>query len=258
MLVEAALVFVVALFGGLLPLAGKWTDRRLHAAVALSTGVFLGAVFLHLLPSLSHVQVAPSTTAQDAAGHATHAHVQGQELHLWAFVLLGLLGVYLVEGLLLRSQDHDDLHRHRAVGYAALLGLCAHALMAGVGLAATREHTDQAAPVFLAVVGHKGFEAFSLTSVFQLAEADRRRIGCMIVLFALVTPLGMLAGYAITDVIGEYGLAILTALAAGTFLFVSLCELLPEVFHHREDGLLKTGLLAAGVLAMALFPGAVS
>ena len=33
-----------------------------------------------------------------------------------------------------------------------------------------------------------------------------------------------------------------------TFLFVALCDLLPEVFHHREDGLLKVVLVVAGVL----------
>ena len=101
LLVEASLIFLVALAGGLLPLVRRWTDRQLHAALALATGVFLGAVFLHLLPALAHLQ--------PAAGSEAHAPVD--EFVLWGCVLLGLLGVYLVEGLLLRSQDHDDLHR---------------------------------------------------------------------------------------------------------------------------------------------------
>ena len=45
-------VFVTALAGGFLPLLVRWDGRRLHLALALSTGIFLGAVFLHLLPSL--------------------------------------------------------------------------------------------------------------------------------------------------------------------------------------------------------------
>ena len=36
-----------------------------------------------------------------------------------------------------------------------------------------------------------------------------------------------------------------------TFLFVSLYDLLPEVFHHREDSLVKVLLIVAGVGAMA-------
>ena len=49
--------------------------------------------------------------------------------------------------------------------------------------------------------------------------------------------------------------AILTALAAGTFLYVCLCELLTEVFHHREDGALKVALLAVGVALTVVFEG---
>ena len=51
----------------------------------------------------------------------------------------------------------------------------------------------------------------------------------------------------------ERGIAI--ALSAGTFLYVCLCELLPEVFHRREDGLLKVVLLAAGIALMATVQG---
>jgi zinc transporter ZupT len=42
------------------------------------------------------------------------------------------------------------------------------------------------------------------------------------------------------------------ALAAGTFLYVCLTELLPEVFHHREDILAKIVLLALGIAAMGV------
>ena len=45
-------LLLVGLGGGLLPLLVKWNDRRLHIALALSTGIFLGAVFLHMLPEL--------------------------------------------------------------------------------------------------------------------------------------------------------------------------------------------------------------
>ena len=47
---EALVLIVVALAGGTLPLIVKWNERQLHTALALSTGIFLGAVFLHLLP----------------------------------------------------------------------------------------------------------------------------------------------------------------------------------------------------------------
>ena len=58
------------------------------------------------------------------------------------------------------------------------------------------------------------------------------------------------AGSRVTALLGAGGTSILTALSAGTFLYVSLCELLPEVFHRRQDGPLKISLLLIGVAAM--------
>ncbi len=281
---ECLAIFVVALAGGLLPLLVRWTDRLLHSALALSTGIFLGAVFLHLLPSLAGLTAlhdaeaevaAPSSTGAGGPGienanagvrladdpehersTAGHAHPHGDPT-LWFFVLLGVLAVYFIEALVFRTHDHDDLHRHRAVGYAALVGLSVHSLTTGIGFAAaTTVHESLELPVFISIVSHKGFEAFSLTSVFLLASFSRKRVVGLTVLFSLVTPLGVVLGTVFTSRFGAHGSAIATALAAGTFLFVCLCELLPEVFHHREDGAVKIGLLAGGITLMALCLGA--
>lgn len=309
----------IALVGGLLPLVARWTHRQLHAVLALSTGIFLGAVFLHLLPSIaatpaglpelggllagSHAS-AEAGALDDHAGHdhgeddhgdheghdhgeddhghgeADHDHDHGhsatadshaeeagsggghghghdhQPRTLWFFVLVGVIGVYLIEALLLRTHDHGDAHRHRSVGYATLLGVTVHALTAGFGLGAVVGDGTRFDVFLLAMLGHKGFEAFSLTTVFQLADFPRRRIIALMIAFSLVTPIGMLAAAEITGSLGESGIAIATAIAAGTFLYVCLSELLPEVFHHREDALAKILLLTTGVVLMVFFEGA--
>ena len=41
----------------------------------------------------------------------------------------------------------------------------------------------------------------------------------------------------------------------GTFLYVCLCELLIEVFHHREDSLRRIALLTAGIALTVAFEG---
>ncbi len=239
---DALFIFLTSLAGGLLPLTVRWTERLMHAILGLSTGVFLGAVFLHLLPEVA----ALDHHASNGGGH-DHG-----DLTVWMFVLVGVLGVYLVEALALRKQEHaDDLHRHRAVSFAALLGLSIHSLTNGMGLAAAAK-IGLAFPVFLSLICHKGAEAFSLTTVFHLAKFGRRHLVIQAVLFALICPLGILIGEILTESLSDHGLAIMTALAAGTFLFVCLCELLPEVFHHRQDMLLKIGLLVAGIFVMAL------
>jgi len=245
-------ILLVALAGGLLPLGFGWSERHLHTALALATGIFLGAVFLHFLPALSAMSLEASETAP-AGGAAPHAH--GGDRWLWLCVLIGVLAVYLTEALVLRTHDHDERHRHRAVGCAALLGLTVHALTEGIGLAAARADEVGSRAMLLAILAHKGFESFSLTTVFQLAGARRRTILYLVAAFAAVTPLGLWVGEHLTARLGGAGLAILTALAAGTFLYVCLCELLVEVFHHREDSVRRVLLLAAGIALMVAFAG---
>ncbi|MFT7677010.1 MAG: zinc transporter ZupT [Planctomycetota bacterium] len=243
-MLEIAGIFAVALLGGAIPLWVRWKERGLHIALALATGVFLGAVFLHLLPEVA-MQTAEAALADDHGHDHPGEHLHG-DLLPWLCMLVGALGVYLVEALFLRPHDHDELHRHRAVSWSALLGLAVHSLTAGMAFAVMRGKNIESA-MLLAILTHKGFEAFSLTSVFQLAQYSRKQVMLVVFCFALVTPVGILLGDFLAEGLGSQGVLMLNALAAGTFLYVCLCELLAEVFHHREDGAAKMGLLAVGV-----------
>ena len=229
-------LLVVGLAGGLLPLLVKWNDRRLHIALALSTGIFLGAVFLHMLPELP-----------DVIDDATI-----KPRLLWAVVLAGVLAIYFLESLVFRTHDHDDVHRHTAVGYATLAGLSLHAFTVGISLSATESATESYTPIMVGVLFHKVFESFSLTSVFQLAHFTQKKVVTLITLFACITPLGLLLGSKILPQLSPNATAIAVALAVGTFLYVCLTELLPEVFHHKEDVVAKVVLLLVGIGGMAL------
>jgi len=265
---EASILFLATLIGGLVSLAVRWTPRLLHVALAFSTGIFLGAVFLHLLPSLSaagadHGQhwEASVLDSQSFATAPAPAADEGPLTPLlegdgaWLFVLLGVLAVYLIEALILRTHDHDDRHRHRAVGVAALVGLSVHSFTAGLALAVMADRGLLIGTLLLGMVAHKVFDAFSLASVLLLAELRRARILLLLVAFAAVTPLGLLLGSAAATHLGAAGMTVVTALAAGTFLFVCVGELLPEVFHHREDGFAKVTLLGAGIAVTTLMHG---
>ena len=250
---DALVLILVALAGGALPLVVKWNERQLHTALALSTGIFLGAVFLHLLPSLSSMSAGLTQTGPAADGSVSTLGTHGNETWIWLTVLVGVLGVYLVEALLLRTHDYDDQHRHRAVGYASLMGLSVHAFTAGIGYAAASRDADLSTTILVAILAHKGFETFSLTTVFQLAHFGRARSLATIAVFSLITPAGILVGNLTTGALGPTGVALFTALAVGTFLYVCLCELLVEVFHHREDSLRKIALLALGIGMTVVF-----
>ncbi len=238
LLQSSLLVFALAVAGGLVPPLLSRTDRIQHLLIAFATGVFLGVVFLHLLPEVSRM----TTELEDGALGA----------ELWLFVLGGVVGLFLVENLAFHRRAHKkhgahDHGRHKTVEYATLFGLSVHAFTSGVGLSAAVEVEELRSPLLLSVVSHKAVEGFSLAAVSLLAGATRRRAVTLVALFALVTPLGAVLGSLVVGRLDGTGIAALTAVAAGTFLFVALCDLLPEVFHHHEDTWPKIALLAAGV-----------
>ncbi len=233
-LVETCLLtFALSAIGGIVPLVLRRTERLQHLLVAFSAGVFLAVVFLHLLPEV--------------------ASFARMETRLWSFVLAGVVGLYLLENVAIRGNAHGSLHggaddgQHRALGYATLFGLGVHAFANGLGLSAAEEIEELRAPMLLSVVSHKSVEALSLSTVLLLAAMDSKRVLVLVLALSLATPVGAIAGHALLPDLGSFGLQALTALAAGTFLFVALYDLLPEVFHEREDTGLKVGLLVAGI-----------
>lgn len=242
MLLYVLVIVAVSLAGGVLPLVLRRTDRMLHAWIALATGVFLGAVFLHLLPQVA--QLGQTAAAENGDGRAHGGHGAG----VWLYVLIGVLALYLLETLALARDGGSERGQHVTVGYASFLGLCVHAFTEGVGLAAASVDPELSAAVFVSILSHKFAETFSLSTVYLLARFGPRRILALTLAYALVTPAGVLLGQGLLPGAGLETAAVLTGLAAGTFLFVALCDLLPEVFHHREDVALKIALLAAGVL----------
>jgi len=292
---EALILIAVALAGAAVPLVVKRRDRPLHLLVALATGVFLGVVFLHLLPEVramaqgaaaggadGEILAAVSGQAEAAAGEAAdgahdHDHAEdalGGHRHgrlanrLWLCVLIGVAGLFVLENLIFKSEGHvhqgghhpghdhgggsSDRSRHVALGWAALLGLAVHSFTAGLGLAAAHTQEGLAGPVFVSIASHKATESFSLSTVFLLAGFPLVRILALACAFALTTPAAMFLGSWLVGDLSLAGVQVLTALAAGTFLYVAVGDLLPEVFHNRVDTLLRLVLVAAGV-ALSVF-----
>lgn len=138
---------------------------------------------------------------------------------------------------------------------AMFAALSVHSFLAGLSLGVTRAGTAEA--IFAAVVAHKTVAAFALGAAFVRARDARRRalsrcaIACWMILFAAATPIGVLAGAAIDPIGGDSATAaVLTAVAAGTFLYVGLFEVLAKELAPRARGLV--GKACAAVLGYAM------
>lgn len=226
-------IFLAAVVGALPPMLGHWSDRQLHRFVALGAGVFLGAVFFHLVPE----------TLGDSPGILTEVSL-----------LSGFMLVLFVERVLVRHRHVDckeqDLHRHQVMGMSAFVGLSLHSFMAGLALGAGLTKSGSALIIFLAIVSHKIVAAFSLATVFRLAEMPPRRLRILIAIFALITPLGALISLPLLNVLTEVHLSIPNSLAAGTFIYVATMDLLPEAFHDESKRLGTFIFLSIGIALM--------
>ena len=219
----------------------------MHLFIALSAGLFLGTVFLHILPELGGLHAVGDP---DGHAHGSDQHSAMADLIPWASALAGFLGLFLLEKVWLRGYENrasDDPHRF--VWLSTYIALSLHALAGGFGLAAIQSKWI----VVLPILWHKLTEAFSLTTVLRLAGVRSGRSWVLIVLFAVATPVGFLAGSSVLKAGG--GLEpILIGLAGGTFIYVAACDLLPEVFHNVGRPAPRVFALLLGILAAGLFP----
>jgi zinc and cadmium transporter len=249
-------VMAVSLFGGSVPLLGRVTHSRLQLYLSLSAGVMLGASFFHVMP--------------DALRMA------GDKVFGWS-ITLGVVGLFCLERFVAPhshetssklQQEHEHEpgcehdHEHHAApavsGWMAVLGLTIHTFMNGVALASAvqgdfGEWSKGALalpglPLFLAVILHKPADALAISTVLSRKGLSRSKLGLVQLGFASMIPVGALAFYWTSGSLEEsmettlIGAAL--AFSAGTFLFIALSDLLPEVqFHSHDRGLLFSALV---------------
>ena len=236
MVAPALAVFAATFLGGALTVFFRRTERVFHVLVAFATGLFLGIVFFDLMPQVwSH---------EPSSGLGA--------LRRGAFVLAGVLAPFLVENLLLPGRHGSEAHH--TLGWGSYFALSVHAVANGLGWAAASLGADAGLEqaVFVSLLSHKLPEGFSLATVLLLGGGSRTRALALLAVFACITPAGLFLGRAFFGTVGPGGIQALVALASGTFLYVALCDLLPEIFHQREDAAKKLLLLAAGLAASLL------
>lgn len=249
-LLQAALLLTaVSAAGALLPLYRRWSERGLHVFVAIATGLFLGTIFLHLLPELAAATARLSETADGG---------RSVSLRPWWAALAGLVLLFVLEKVWLgRRAGHSD--QHDVVCFATFIGLSAHSLITGLGIAGVPADTASFWPLIASVAVHKAGEGFSLAAVVRLARLPTARGLTLLAVFCIATPAGLVLGAQFASggqaAGGEQAAGIgplLTGLACGTFLYVAVADLLPEVFHGVRHGTERLLGLALGIAVAAV------
>jgi zinc and cadmium transporter len=147
----------------------------------------------------------------------------------------------------------------------AALGLALHSVLNGVALAAAVEHGSDGSwlagfGTFLVIALHKPFDAMTIGMLMAHGGWSLAWRHTVNALFSMAIPLGvMLFNLGLASESGDasddnkrYFIACALAFSAGTFLCISLSDLLPELqFHHHDRIKLSAALLLGLAVAYA-------
>jgi len=246
------LIFLTGLIGGRVPLklgTSVAHQRFFSLGNAFAGGIFLGAGLIHMLPDATHY----------------FGQFFGSDFNYpiaFCVAAVGFVFILLLEKVVLSGKEsavitevsksnQDPLF----LAYILAVLLSVHSIIAGLALGAENSAVDSFA-IFIAIVAHKGSASFALSVNLCRSDMKPERIMRIIAFFSCMTPLGIIAGAGISQLLTDrYEMlaeAFFDALACGTFLYITSLHIINEEFFNPKDKWLKFSFLASGLGLMAL------
>jgi zinc and cadmium transporter len=261
------IILGASMLGGMLPHWFRLTHRGMQIAVSFVAAMMLGVGMLHMLPhAMAEARVASPSAA-------------GVEFAVMLWALAGWLTMFFIERFFCfhhhdvesdtaghlheheESCDHGHHHQHDITWSGAAFGLTVHSVIEGLALAASVYHRHDSLPLaglgtFLVIVLHKPFDSMTIGMLMARGGWSAQWRHAVNALFALAIPAGIGLFYAglMSDAPSGSLLAYSLAFSAGTFLCISLSDLLPELQFHDHDRVKLSIALVIG-LALALAVG---
>lgn len=243
--IYSILLLIVSMAGAFLPRIKKMDDTKAHLLVSLSAGIFLGLLFFLLLP--------------EAIEECEHG---GIGVHVMMCALAaGFITILLIENIIKHRHMGTcsceccmDAHSHKITSMSSFIGLSVHAACDGMALASTFLAGEDVG--LIATIGmciHKFVVLFSLSTTMILAGNDNHSAYSRLFIFSMITPIsGLIFFLALSgiDIDGFTGLPL--AFAAGSFMYVSMCDMLPEAFHRKKQDSASMMLVVAGIILILL------
>ncbi len=208
--------FVSAFLGGALNLINlRFSREWLKLSNGFSAGLLITISLAHMLPE-----------------------AKLEVNYIYAVAGFGIF--YLIEGFT-RSGSCSDAHcpeSHPSGGMVAWSGMSFHALVDGVAMGVGfGKSTELGIIIALAIMIHKAPIGFSLTSILSSRGYKYRDSLFLLVVFSVLTPLGALMSMLFLKV-DTLVLYKALAFSGGTFLHISISELLPDVHAERKRTIL--------------------
>jgi zinc and cadmium transporter len=227
-------------------LSFRYLGKLIDKLVPVSAGLLLATAVTHLLPEAFESEANPFALG-------------------WV-ILAGILGFFLLEKLSLIHHTHHhegDLHRHdhghdaHEAGHGGLpilVGDAFHNFADGVVIAsAFLVDTNLGVISTLAVMTHEIPHEVGDFMILLNAGFTRRRAFVFNLISGMSAVLGGVIGYFVLDTM-EALLPYALAVAAASFIYIALSDLLPEMMRRSSlsKSLPEVGLVLLGVLIAAV------
>lgn len=224
----------VAAAGIILALPERLTRRLVPHLISYAIGTLLGAALLGMIP------------------HALH---DLSARRVMATVLLGLVGFYILESLVLWRHCHEhDCPIHGAGGILILIGDAFHNFVDGLVIAsAFLVSVPMGVAASLAVIAHEIPQEAGDFAILMHSGYSRRKALLLNSLSASTTLLGAWLGYVGLQAFG-FAAPYILCVSAASFLYIALADLIPSRRKKKgiKDLIIELSLIAAGVATISL------
>lgn len=231
----AASVGSVLLSGSLLLLSNKWLEKISSYLLYLAGGTLLGAALLGLIPE---------------AAESMHL----EDVLIW--VLVGILAFFLLEKVILWRMCHDEKCERQvhAAGPMIIIGDAVHNAIDGVVIAASfLTSTELGIFVTLSVLLHEIPQELGDFGILIKSGYGKKKALLYNLLSGSAALVSGIAAYFLLDLIQGF-IPYALAIAAASFLYVSMADLIPEMHKETKPGksAIQFLLILAGVAIIFL------
>lgn len=228
----AFLLFITALFSGLLFYLLHWNNNLKLKLLLSFSGAYLFAIsVLNLLPEI----------------------YKTEDKKIGIYLLFGfffqLVLDYFSEGI---EHGHIHIHKHNlkpVIPVMMMVSLCIHAFFEGMPINTIWQSKHTTDMLIFGIIIHNIPISLALMSVLSQSGVNKMWCIILLLLFAMMTPIGMLTtnfiGHTVfNNLVGYYQK--MMAIVIGIFLHISTTILFESSENHRFN-LQKMGIISVGI-----------
>ncbi len=247
-LIATFLISLISLTGAVLFVwKEKSVNKYMILLVALAAGSLLGTAFFHLIPEsvelyeqteVFHI----SDSLEEIGSHNEHAHSEHNHFFLPSyFILFGILTFYIIEKFIRWHHHHEiDCHKH-SLSTLSLIGDGFHNFLDGA-LIASAFFVDVRLGVAttFAIALHEIPQEIGDLAILLHGGMSKVKALVWNFISALSAILGAIVMYVFVDFF-ETSIPLLVAFIAGTFIYLSLADIIPEL--NKKNHIFSQGII---------------